>query len=343
MDNILLNNQEHKIVRLNRTLSSHKNLRSYLLSEFDYKCAYCGTKLGENGLQPYLEHFVPKSILPETANEIENILISCPICCTIKGDRFPVDANGQPLLLNPRIDNYDDHIKISKSGEASALSEKGQVTIDTFNLNRVQLIQERKLRELEKEVIDAYKKVNNEYFENFKSALNTIRILNSFSQLAKDDIEKYLKNMLYSNAVTCLETFLADAFNSTLKSDKKFLRNFVEGFKDFNEDKFSLREVFQKYDTIENRVTEALFDMMWHNLAKVSGIYRDTFGIIFPPASTIFKAIIIRHDLVHRNGKSKTGKFHSIQNSDIENICTDIENFVVDIHKQIVALSTPMK
>lgn len=330
----------HKSIILNSATRSI-SLRRHLLTEFDYKCAYCKTQLGENGLAPHLKDFFPRSLYPHEAENIENMLITCPICSANKSTIFPLDSSGQPLLLNPRIDNYDDHIKINQSGEALPLSEKGRITIEILKLNRIQLIQERKLRELEKEVIEAYKKVNNEYYENFKSALKTIRSLNTFSQLAKDEIEKYLKNMLYANAVTCLETFLADAFNSTLKSDKKFLRNFVESFTDFKEDKFSLIEVFQKYDTIESKVTEALSGIMWHRLAKVSGIYRDTFDINFPPSPTIYKAIIIRHDLVHRNGKSKNGQFHIIQNSDIDSICSDIESLVDNIINQIKALNTP--
>lgn len=44
-------------------------------------------------------------------------------------------------------------------------------------------------------------------------------------------------------------------------------------------------------------------NIIYHNLNTVSQIYNATFKIRFPSCEKIKKAIKLRHDIVHRNGK----------------------------------------
>jgi uncharacterized protein (TIGR02646 family) len=315
-----------------------QKIRETLNEEFGGKCAYCKSAIGVTS-QSMVENFYPKSKYPDKAYQLDNLLLSCQICDFSKADKFPTNENGEPLLLNPRFDDYDEHIKIDKTGLATHLTEKGAVTINLLNLNRPALVESRKLKELEKELFENFKKVNKDYFSNFEENIKLIRSLTQVTSIASVNISQYLKNMLFANVITCIEAYLSDALKVIVISKKEYLRKFVETFKDFKLEKFELQDVFNQYDNIEDKATKAILDVIYHDLPKVKGMYQDTLGITFPNIGVIMKAVSKRHDFVHRNGKTKDGKKHKIEVSDIEALCVEAENFIKDINNQIEALT----
>ena len=62
-------------------------------------------------------------------------------------------------------------------------------------------------------------------------------------------------------------------------------------------------------------------DVIYHDLPKVSGMFRDALGIELPNIGEIYKSVFIRHDLVHRNGKTKDGDQHAIKQENIASLC----------------------
>jgi hypothetical protein len=58
-------------------------------------------------------------------------------------------------------------------------------------------------------------------------------------------------------------------------------------------------------------------------------MYRDTLGISFPPdMGELHKALIVRHDCVHRNGKTKDEKEHVLYESHIGNLLSEADKLV---------------
>ena len=104
-----------------------------------------------------------------------------------------------------------------------------------------------------------------------------------------------------------METYLSDAFINTVFKSKENLKKFYKTFDGFKNDKIHVSTIYDFVSNAENNAKKALLDVTYHNLAKVSKMYEDTFGIIFPESSDIYKAIANRHDFVHRNGKDKEG------------------------------------
>ena len=98
------------------------------------------------------------------AYEWENLYRSCRPCNFYKATKFPVDGpRGQlrgtldelrrtekPFLLDPCIDDPEEHLAFSDQGAVSPLSERGRFTIEVLNLNRPELVAAR-----EKELNDA--------------------------------------------------------------------------------------------------------------------------------------------------------------------------------------------
>lgn len=246
------------------------------------------------------------------------MLLACHVCNANKNNQFPLDKEGNPLIINPRIDNFEEHIQIGIDGIAIPKTEKGITTIEVLKLNRQELIEDRKLRKLKEDYLDNYDEINTNYFIVFSENIKNIKELNTLSDLTKHNVKEHMKNMLFANVITSMETYLSDAFINTVKSDKKFLRQFVETFDNFKKEKFELQEIFNYYDNINEKATKAMLDVIYHDLPKVKGMYADTLNVNLPDLSNIYKAVLKRHDFVHRNGKTKDGEKHTIESADIE-------------------------
>ena len=82
--------------------------------------------------------------------------------------------------------------------------------------------------------------------------------------------------------------------------------------------------------------TYLLEDVVWHNLSKVQFLYSTALKVTFPvDIDQIHRAISIRHDLVHRNGRSVSGRFHVFTISDIDVLLENIGDFVGAIDEQL--------
>jgi len=171
---------------------------------------------------------------------------------------------------------------------------------------------------------------NYEFTETLKNNLNIIKGLLRID--FPHDLEQHMYNMLFVNVITILETFLSDAFIGTVLKDKQLLRDFVRLNPDFSERKFTLNEIFDRFDNIEKEVKSYLLELIWHNLAKVQKMYSSVLHIDFPKdMNLIYKAIAIRHDIVHRNGKTKSGKPVTISHDDLLNIMDEVNAFAETI------------
>lgn len=77
------------------------------LKSADVRCMYCSSDSPS-----HVEHYRPRARFPELTFDYENYLLSCSICNNYKGSRFPLDDQGNPLLINPFDDNVWDYFDI---------------------------------------------------------------------------------------------------------------------------------------------------------------------------------------------------------------------------------------
>jgi hypothetical protein len=175
---------------------------------------------------------------------------------------------------------------------------------------------------------------NSEFHETF---LNEIEKLKNLNQLEIKDpsLRRTLQGHVYVGVITCLETYLSDAFVNTVLSQDTYLRAFFKTFKDFSNQKFELNNLFDYVDKIKERAKAAMLGVLYHNLPKVRGMYQDTFGIKFPIISDVHKATMIRHDLVHRNGKTKDGEKVHIDSETVDDLIKTVKAFVNQIEYQL--------
>lgn len=144
-----------------------RHLLKPLRSAFNAKCGFCEQR-AEDGI---LSLFRPTSVqdIGETvasthlhyswlAYEWDNLIYCCVQCATAKGSLFPVRGDRAslgssvaecrlvelPHLVDPTFDAPEEHLRFDVNGNCVSLTERGGRTLAIFNLNRSQLIDERK-------------------------------------------------------------------------------------------------------------------------------------------------------------------------------------------------------
>ncbi len=78
--------------RIYSTLSSMSGVRA--------RCFFCGDSRGTD-----IDHFWPKAIYPGRGFSWLNFILACSGCNRDKGARFPLDATGLPLLIDPTVED----------------------------------------------------------------------------------------------------------------------------------------------------------------------------------------------------------------------------------------------
>jgi hypothetical protein len=181
---------------------------------------------------------------------------------------------------------------------------------------------------------------NTLFFETFKSEIDNLKELNKIT-IANASTDKTLRRQIFIGVIASMETYLSDAFINTTLNSKDFTKKFVGTSHDFKERPISLNELFEYHEKIETICKQAMLDVIYHNLPKVKGMYKDTLGVDLGDIGTAYKAVLTRHDLVHRNGKTKDDVEVLIDSVIIDQLISDIETFIGNIDKQIEEKNAP--
>ncbi len=133
-----------KDVEKARNKYRHKDIKDALEQMFHGKCAYCESQVTTTGYGD-IEHFCPKGN-PQCVNltfEWRNLLLSCQKCNDAghKATQFPLDANGNPTLIDPTdgVTDINKHIQFSWDSVDGALVKgldaRGKEVERIFDLN----------------------------------------------------------------------------------------------------------------------------------------------------------------------------------------------------------------
>lgn len=115
-------------------------------------------------------------------------------------------------------------------------------------------------------------------------------------------------NMTYAYAVTLLEAFLVDTLNALLSENPKFLKNAITSIDELKNAKYGLADLYQSEATVLSLATRKLAGIHFHNIPKVKKIYEEVLGVkLSVDFSKVNEITAVRHDIVHRNGKTIDG------------------------------------
>ena len=194
-------------------------IKDFLKKENHNKCCYCGSLLVDSQSHSHVEHYRPKRDTPNSlqldsnglgyywlAAEWDNLLLSCEICNTNKGTRFPLKNNQnryinsrsihfeEPMILNFRDKAYkpEDHF-IFDYGNILPQSAEALETINTCELYRTELVERRNGKRVSLETecntfLKILKKTQNQII------METIEYREDDLNWAKHFYEHHLKN-----------------------------------------------------------------------------------------------------------------------------------------------------
>lgn len=108
------------------------------------RCMYC---LDSHGAD--VEHFWPKGRYPERMLVWSNLLLACTPCGRFKGQQFPLDGAGRPLMVDPTVDDPWEHLEFdADTGNFTARydasgtpSSKGMATVSLLQFDRREALQ----------------------------------------------------------------------------------------------------------------------------------------------------------------------------------------------------------
>ncbi len=176
--------------------------------------------------------------------------------------------------------------------------------------------------------------LDSRFHSTFQTSISYVEIL--LNSEVNIFAEPRFYRMLFANVITALETYLSDAFINTVLKEEKHVRRLVESDPYFKEKKFSVSELFQKHDIIANEAKEYLWTISWHNLVKAKELYKGTFDIEFPKElGKLINAVLKRHDIIHRNGKTKENEDVRVFKKDVLDLIAEVRNFVSIVDKKV--------
>ena len=199
------------------TLEVKANLKEPLKELFKNKCAYCESLISSGEIDNFRPKSGARGLKKEFSNdhywwltyEWYNLYYSCHNCNRFKSTWFPLEGERaqvstdyykiliieKTLLVDPCNDNPEDHFIYDNNGKIDFLSRKGRVSIEILKLNRVDLVQGRKLAlkhlQVELETFLNYWRKSEENWIRLKEiALNWEGIINGASQKPYVGIQK---------------------------------------------------------------------------------------------------------------------------------------------------------
>lgn len=140
--------------------------------------------------------------------------------------------------------------------------------------------------------------------------------------------------MSYAYAVTLLESFLGDTLKSLISQDEQLLKNVLRKFKVLKNVK--LADLAETNLDVKSLVLKYVSDVLYHNIPNVVEMYEQVLGtklgIDISKVVTITK---LRHDIVHRNGKTIDGNTISLNPQDFTQAIDDIKEFAGGLQRAI--------
>jgi hypothetical protein len=129
----------------------YRSYRSEVRDDFCECCAYCLLhELLAGGPDNFeLDHFHPKSKLrgSEDLNDFYNLYYACHVCNHYKADSWPnaeLQAKGF-RFLDLCCEEFSAHFRSEPAGKWTPLSAAGQYVVERLRLNRLHLVQVRRL------------------------------------------------------------------------------------------------------------------------------------------------------------------------------------------------------
>ena len=169
------------------------------------------------------------------------------------------------------------------------------------------------------------------FYEIFKTSIGDIEDI-----VHTVEVNHTLVKLLFSGVITALETYLSDTMRKLIFNNQAVIRRYVE-FEDSFQKKIKISEIYLTLEKLEKDVSALLDKTSFHNIEETSKLYQSVLMVNFPRDETLElkKAVEIRHDIVHRNGKNFKGEHRNITEQNVIALISSVVSFIEKIDDQI--------
>jgi hypothetical protein len=155
-----------------------------------------------------------------------------------------------------------------------------------------------------------------------------------------------INRMVFSSAIGAMEAFLGDLLIRTSMSEGVVLERLLTEENELKKMSIRLIEIHRNPNIVAEKAQAYLAGLLYHNLAKISRLYSLALKInIFPSAeirARLQRAVITRHDIVHRNGKALSGEIIVLETDVVLSLLDDVKIFAEHVHKEVSSAVTIM-
>lgn len=153
-----------------------------------------------------------------------------------------------------------------------------------------------------------------------------------------------VNRMVFSHQITAMEAYLGDRLIGAVEADADAFQRLLDRDEDLLKEKFTLAKISKEPALVTRKVREHLRSIQYHNLAKVDVLYNIALGVrilnLAEDKASLFKAVKLRHDCVHRNGFDKDGNELDIfTKTFVQNTSDLIKAFIEAVERAIQARS----
>lgn len=153
-----------------------------------------------------------------------------------------------------------------------------------------------------------------------------------------DETKFSLLVMLHGHTVAAVESYLASTFIHNVTNSEDLIRKLVESDPEFSKRRFTLKEIYEKQETLKLTVANYLKDLIFHKLDKVKPMFNDVLECDFGDIGWLFQAVEIRHHCVHRAGLDKDENKVELSSNSIIALVKNSQNLVNSIESMVEKL-----
>ncbi len=105
--------------------------------------------------------------------------------------------------------------------------------------------------------------------------------------------------------------------------------------KDFKARALTLDQVFDRLDALDAEVRQYLQDLIWHRLDKIKPMVQAGLDITVPDIGELMLEVVVRHDIVHRAGRTRDGNVVSVSADDVRRVRDVVAAFAQAIETEL--------
>lgn len=163
-------------------------------------------------------------------------------------------------------------------------------------------------------------------FSIFQDSITSVEALLKIQ--AGPKVERSLLTMLHTHVVTAIESYLSSISIHKILNSEDLKRKLVETDPDIGKQRFSLKEIYDKSEQIEYIVAQHLKSIIFHDMKRIKPMFSAVFNYVFEDIEWLFKAILVRHDCVHRGGYTKGGVAVNVSKQSVQELNTKAKQFI---------------